>query len=37
LNDEQAKHKAEEFSRVMEKWDVPKMAADLLYKKFGGK
>jgi UDP:flavonoid glycosyltransferase YjiC (YdhE family) len=35
LNDEQAKRKAEEFSKVMEKWDGPKMAADLLYEKFG--
>ncbi len=36
LHDEEAKKKAEEFSKVMEKWDGPKMAADLLYEKFGG-
>lgn len=35
LHDEEAKRKAEEFSKVMEKWDGPKMAADLLYEKFG--
>jgi UDP:flavonoid glycosyltransferase YjiC (YdhE family) len=33
LNDEQAKQKAREFSKVMEKWDGPKLAADLLFKK----
>jgi UDP:flavonoid glycosyltransferase YjiC (YdhE family) len=35
LQDETAKNKAEEFSKVMQKWDGPKMAADLLYKKLG--
>jgi len=35
LHDEEAKKKAEEFSRIMEKWDGPTMAAELLYKKFG--
>jgi UDP:flavonoid glycosyltransferase YjiC (YdhE family) len=35
LNDEQAKQKAQAFSKVMEKWDGPKLAADLLYEKFG--
>ena len=35
LSDEDAKHKAEEFSKIMEKWDGPKLAADLLYNKFG--
>jgi UDP:flavonoid glycosyltransferase YjiC (YdhE family) len=35
LIDNRAKTKAEEFARVMEKWDGPKMAADLLYHKFG--
>ena len=33
LEDDTAKQKAEEFSKVLEKWDGPKMAADLLYKK----
>ncbi len=33
LNNEGARHKAEEFSKIMEKWDGPKMAADLLYTK----
>lgn len=36
LNDEEAKQKAAAFAKVMEKWDGPKMAADLLYEKFGG-
>ena len=35
LYDEDAKRKAEEFSKIMEKWDGPKMAAELLYNKFG--
>jgi len=35
LHDEDAKRKAEEFSHVMEKWDGPKQAAELLYEKFG--
>ena len=35
LHDEGAKKKAEEFSRIMEKWDGPRMAADLLFEKFG--
>jgi len=35
LHDEEARKKAEEFSRVMEKWDGPLMAAELLFKKFG--
>jgi UDP:flavonoid glycosyltransferase YjiC (YdhE family) len=35
LHDEEAKKKSEEFSRVMEKWDGPKMAAELLVEKFG--
>jgi UDP:flavonoid glycosyltransferase YjiC (YdhE family) len=35
LNDEEAKHKAVEFSKVMEKWDGPKMAAEIIYEKFG--
>ena len=34
LYDEEVLRKAEEFSRVMEKWDGPKMAAELLYKEF---
>jgi UDP:flavonoid glycosyltransferase YjiC (YdhE family) len=36
LNDDLAKQKAADFARVMEKWDGPKMAADILYKKFSG-
>lgn len=35
LSDENAKRKAEEFSKVMEKWDGPKMAAEILYNEFG--
>jgi UDP:flavonoid glycosyltransferase YjiC (YdhE family) len=35
LKDEGAKRKAEEFSRIMEQWDGPKMAAELLLEKFG--
>ncbi len=36
LHDEGAKRRAQEFARVMEKWDGPKLAAELLYQKFGG-
>lgn len=36
LHDETAKKKAEEFSKVMEKWDGPSMAAELLYEELGG-
>jgi UDP:flavonoid glycosyltransferase YjiC (YdhE family) len=35
LNDDEAKRKAEEFSLIMQKWDGPRMAADLMYEKFG--
>jgi hypothetical protein len=35
LHDEEAKIKAVEFSKVMEKWDGPRMAAELLLEKFG--
>ena len=35
LNDNEAKRKAEDFSEVMEQWDGPKMAANVLYEKFG--
>ncbi|HUI88918.1 MAG TPA: nucleotide disphospho-sugar-binding domain-containing protein [Anaerolineales bacterium] len=35
LHNSEAKQKAEEFSKIIEKWDGPKMAADLLYQKFG--
>jgi UDP:flavonoid glycosyltransferase YjiC (YdhE family) len=35
LGDTVAKSKAEEFSKVMEKWDGPEMAAEILYEKFG--
>lgn len=34
LHDEDAKQKAAVFAKVMEKWDGPKLAADLLYEKF---
>ena len=35
LHDEKAKHQAAEFSSIMEKWDGPKMAAQLLYDLLG--
>jgi UDP:flavonoid glycosyltransferase YjiC (YdhE family) len=35
LKDEQAKTRAEEFSHVMERWNGPAMAADILYQQFG--
>ena len=35
LSDQDAKDKAEEFSTIMEQWNGPEMAADLLYNKFG--
>jgi UDP:flavonoid glycosyltransferase YjiC (YdhE family) len=35
LHDEKAIHQAAEFSRIMEKWDGPKMAAQLLYDLLG--
>jgi UDP:flavonoid glycosyltransferase YjiC (YdhE family) len=34
LNNSEAIRKAQEFSLVMEKWDGPKMAAELLFEKF---
>jgi UDP:flavonoid glycosyltransferase YjiC (YdhE family) len=34
IHDDGARKKAEEFSRVIERWDGPKMAADLLYQQF---
>jgi UDP:flavonoid glycosyltransferase YjiC (YdhE family) len=34
LHDEEAKQKAARFAEVMEKWDAPKIAADLIYEKF---
>lgn len=34
LYDPEAKQKAEEFSKIMEKWDGPTLAAELLYEKF---
>jgi UDP:flavonoid glycosyltransferase YjiC (YdhE family) len=34
MYNEDAIRKAKEFSRVMEKWDGPKMAAELLFEKF---
>jgi UDP:flavonoid glycosyltransferase YjiC (YdhE family) len=36
LEDDAAKRKAAAFARVMEQWDGPRLAADLLYKTFGG-
>ena len=36
LHDDEAKKKAIEFSKIMEKWDGPRMAAELLLEKFGG-
>jgi len=35
LNDPEAKKKAAEFAKVMEKWDGPCLAAELLLEKFG--
>jgi hypothetical protein len=37
LHDDDAKRKAQEFSKVLAKWDGPKLAAELLYEKFGDK
>jgi UDP:flavonoid glycosyltransferase YjiC (YdhE family) len=35
LENKEAKCKAVEFSKVMEMWDGPRLAAELLYQKFG--
>ncbi len=35
LHDEEAKQKAAEFAKIMEKWDGPQNAAELLYQRFG--
>ena len=35
LADPEAKRKAEAFSKIMEKWDGPRMAAERLYEKYG--
>jgi UDP:flavonoid glycosyltransferase YjiC (YdhE family) len=35
LKDNEAKRKAEDFAKVMENWDGPRMAAELLVEKFG--
>lgn len=35
LNDPQARQKAADFAKIMEKWDGPRLAADLLCEKFG--
>jgi len=35
LNDEEAKMKSVDFSKIMEKWDGPTLAAELLFEKFG--
>jgi len=32
-----AKRKAKEFSKLLAKWDGPKLATELLYEKFGDK
>lgn len=37
LNDPQAGQKANTFAKIMEKWDGPRLAADLLVEKFGNK
>jgi UDP:flavonoid glycosyltransferase YjiC (YdhE family) len=34
LKDTEAKHKAEDFSKIIEKWNGPKLAAERLYQKF---
>ena len=34
LKDEDARRKAKGFSKVMERWNGPKLAADVLYAKF---
>lgn len=35
LHDAEAKRRAQEFSKVISQWDGPRLAADLLYDKFG--
>jgi UDP:flavonoid glycosyltransferase YjiC (YdhE family) len=35
LQDAQTKQKAAEFSKIVRQWDGPKMAADVLYQRFG--
>ena len=35
LHDEAAQRRAQEFAQTMEKWDGPKLAAQLLYERFG--
>jgi UDP-N-acetylglucosamine:LPS N-acetylglucosamine transferase len=35
LQDKDAIRKAQEFSKIMQNWDGPKLAADLIYRKFG--
>jgi UDP:flavonoid glycosyltransferase YjiC (YdhE family) len=35
LNNPEAKLKAKAFAKVMEKWDGPRLAANLLVEKFG--
>ncbi len=35
LNDNEAKHKAESFSKIMERWDGPRMAAEKIFEKYG--
>jgi UDP:flavonoid glycosyltransferase YjiC (YdhE family) len=36
LNNPEAKQKAVAFSKIMEKWDGPRMAAEKIYEKYGG-
>ncbi len=36
LNDSEAKLKAAAFSKIMDKWDGPRMAAEKIYEKYGG-
>lgn len=35
LNNEDAKKKARDYAKIVEKWDGPQMAAEVLYKNFG--
>jgi UDP:flavonoid glycosyltransferase YjiC (YdhE family) len=35
LHDETAKRKAQAFAKIMEKWNGPRAAAELLYRTFG--
>jgi UDP:flavonoid glycosyltransferase YjiC (YdhE family) len=35
LNDNEARRKAADFSKIMEKWDGPRMAAEKIFEKYG--